>query len=339
MKTKHLLFPLCAAFSTLAFANPGPGTANDFQGRHVLILGIDGLRSDGFQTAKAPVLQNLAKTGTATMKSVAGGDLNGPTKQPTISGPGWATLLTGTYTNKHGVLGNGTNPCDQQPVPKGGSYQCKVAPHFAKYLKEAVPAASISSITSWPWIEDYFVAAQPQYFDVHTKGAGKDYIAADDDVSRQAAELLKTANPDVLFLHYSEVDGAGHSTGFSIENPAYISAIERVDGLVGQVMDAVKARPQIAKENWLVIMVTDHGGNGRSHGGQSEGERTIPMIVAGKGSSGRGIVDETPGQHVVPATIFEFLGVPVKAEWGWEPGTFGLGKPATVGTPQEKPKS
>ncbi|MFD0892883.1 alkaline phosphatase family protein [Luteolibacter ambystomatis] len=336
---KHLLVPLCALLPTLAAAAPGPGTANDFKGRHVLIVGIDGLRSDAFQAAKAPVLQNLAKTGTATMKSVAGGDLNGPTKQPTISGPGWTTLLTGTYTNKHGVVGNGTNPCDQQPVPKGGSYQSKAAPHFAKYLKEAVPSASIASITSWPWIETYMIAPQTQYFDMHVAAPGKDYLVKDEEVSRQAAELLKTGNPDVMFLHYSQVDGAGHSTGFATDNPAYLSAIEHVDGLVAQVMDAVKARPQIAKESWLVIVVTDHGGNGRSHGGQSEGERTIPMIVAGKGSSGRGIVDETPGQHVVPATVFEFLGVPVKAEWGWEPGTFGLGKPATVGTPLEKPKS
>ncbi|MGC4016291.1 MAG: alkaline phosphatase family protein [Luteolibacter sp.] len=231
-------------------------------------------------------------------------------------------------------------PSDQQPVPKGGSYQSKVAPHFAKWLKEAVPTASISSIVSWPWIETYMIAAQTPYFDVHVEAApDKDYLVKDPEVSRLAADLLKTGNPDVLFLHYSQVDGAGHSTGFSTENPAYISSIERVDGLVGEVMNAVKARPQIAKEDWLVIVVTDHGGNGRSHGGQSDGERTIPMIVAGKGSSGRGIVDETPGQHVVPATVFEFLGVPVKAEWGWEPGTFGLAKPATVGTPQGKPKS
>ncbi|BCU76784.1 alkaline phosphatase family protein [Luteolibacter sp. LG18] len=339
MKFHQVLFPLCAALSTFAMAKPGPGEGNDFHGRHVLILGIDGLRSDGLQAAKAPVLQGLARSGTSSMKAVAGGNLEDATKQPTISGPGWVTLLTGSYANKHGVVGNGTNACDQQPVPKGGSYQSKVAPHFAKWLKEAVPTASIASITSWPWIEDYLVAVQPQYFDVHTKGAGKDYLAADDDVSRQAAELLKTGHPDVMFLHYSQVDGAGHSTGFSTGNPAYLSAIEHVDGLVGQVVEAMKARPQIAKENWLVVVVTDHGGNGRSHGGQSEGERVIPMIVAGKGSSARGIVEETPGQHVVPATIFEFLGVPVKAEWGWEPGTFGLGKPATAAAPQAKPKS
>lgn len=330
---------LCALIAPLAFSKPGPGASNDFGGKRVLIVGVDGLRPDALQAAKAPVMMGFAKSGTTSMTAVAGGDLTGVTKQPTISGPGWVTLMTGTYANKHGVFGNGTNPCNQQPVPKGGSYQCEVAPHFAKRLKETVPTASVASITSWPWIEDYFVAAQPQYLDHHTKGTGDNYMVQDADVSRQAVEYLKTENPDILFLHYSQVDGAGHSTGFATGNPKYLAAIEAVDGLIGEVAAAIQKRPQIAKEDWLVIITTDHGGNGRSHGGQSEGERTIPMIVAGKGSSSRGIVAEAPGQHVLPATVLEFLGVPVKAEWGWEPGTFGLGTAAAVGAPVEKPKS
>lgn len=324
MKTNFLLFALLMIGSPLVGAAPGPGAGNDFQGKRVLIIGVDGIRPDALQAANAPVMLGMAKAGTGTMKSVAGGDLNNETKQPTISGSGWATLLTGVYTDKHGIVGNGTNAYNQQPIPKGGSYQVEVAPHFAKYLRKTVPTASFCSITSWPWIEDYFNAAQPQFLDHHTKAAGENYIEADEDVSRQAVTLLANANPDVLFLHYSQIDGAGHGTGFTPENPAYLSAIETVDALIGQVIDAVEARPQFAKEDWLYMVVTDHGGKDRAHGGQSEEERTIPMIVAGKGSSARGIVDETPGYHVVPATVFQFFGLPVKAEWAWQPGTFGL---------------
>ncbi len=274
--------------------------------------------------ANAPVMQGLMKAGTATLKAFAGGELHGVTEQPTISGPGWATLLTGIYRNRHGLEGNATHPYNQQPIPKGGSYQVEAAPHFARRLIESMPTANVASITSWPWIEDYFVAAQPQYFAYHSKGVGENYLAGDSDVSKQAVAYLSSNDPDVMFLHYSQVDGAGHASGFTPDNPGYLASIGKVDALVGQVLDAVRQRPQFAKEDWLTIMVTDHGGNGTAHGGQTEGERTIPMIISGKGSSCRGIVDEAPGQHVIPATVFQFLGVPVKAEWGWEPGTFGL---------------
>ncbi|MGC4016290.1 MAG: alkaline phosphatase [Luteolibacter sp.] len=318
------------ALAPIAWANPGPGDTNDFHGKRVLIIGIDGLRADALQEAKAPVIQSLAKSGSVTWTAVAGGAEEGPTHQPTISGPGWTSILTGTCIDKHGVSGNSTKP---------GIYQVEKAPHFAKRLKETVPTACVASIASWGWIEDYMIAAQPDVVDHHAKGSGKTYPERDADVKTQALEYLAKDNPDVLFLHFDQVDGAGHSTGFSTDNPKYMAAITSVDGLVDDVLKSIRKRPQYAKESWLVILTTDHGGRGTSHGGQSPEERTIPMIVAGKSVPKLGVSKETPGQWVVPATTFQYLGVPVKAEWGWEPGTFGLQKPAIAGGANDKPKS
>lgn len=321
---------LMLALAPLAWANPGPGASNDFQGKRVLIIGIDGLRPDALQAAKAPVIHAMAKSGVATWTAVAGGAAEGPTNQPTISGPGWTSILTGTCIDKHGVSGNSTKP---------GIYKVDVAPHFAKRLKETVPTANVASIVSWAWIEDYLIAAQSGVIDHHEKGEGKTYPERDRDVTDRAVSYLSKENPDVLFLHFDQVDGAGHGTGFSVDNPKYMDAIAATDGLVNEVMQAMRKRPQYAKENWLVILTSDHGGKNTSHGGQSPEERTIPMIVAGNLVPKLGVVKETPGQFVVPATTLQYLGVPVKAEWGWEPGTFGLSKPAVAGSVPEKPKS
>ncbi len=92
-----------------------------------------------------------------------------------------------------------------------------------------------------------------------------------------------------MFLHYSQVDGAGRAVA-SPSDPVYLASIGKVDALVGQVLDAVRQRPQFAEEDWLTIMVTDHGGNGTAHGGQTD-----TMIIFGKRQfSRRGIVDEAP---------------------------------------------
>jgi len=330
MKLSSLFFPLATCVPSLALANPGPGDANDFHGKRVLIIGVDGLRGDALKAATAPNIAALEKAGTYTFNAVAGGQLDGPTKQPTISGPGWSSILTGVCTNKHGVTSNSSKP---------GLYHVEAAPHFAKRLKETVPTASVESITSWNWIEDYFIAAQPDVINYHVKADGPEEPERDIDVKNKAVICLQKTDPDIMFLHFNQVDGAGHGTGFTPENPEYMSAITVVDGLIGEVMTAIQARPQFAKEKWMVILTADHGGKLKAHGGQSPEERTIPMIVSGALVPPLHLVTETPGQFVVPATTLQYLGVPVKPEWGWEPGTFGLGKPVMVGAPPEKPKS
>ena len=87
----------------------------------------------------------------------------------------------------------------------------------------------------------------------------------------RTVQYLAAANPDVVMVHLDQVDGAGHSSGYSPTVPAYLRAIEVVDGIVGDLLVAVNARSNIEQEDWLVIVTTDHGGNGTSHGGQSEG--------------------------------------------------------------------
>ena len=64
--------------------------------------------------------------------------------------------------------------------------------------------------------------------------------------------------------------------------PQYIEAIEEKDTQVGQMVDALKSRKNYANEDWLIMVSTDHGGLGTSHGGPSEEERTIFIVANGE---------------------------------------------------------
>lgn len=298
----------------------GPGISNDFGGKRVLIIGIDGCRSDALRLADAPNIHDLVTHGVTTWTGTAGGELGGITQQPTISGPGWTSMMTGKYLNIHGVSGNGTAAYDT-----ADGYQLSQAPHFARRLKESVPTASFSSVASWSWIEDYLVAAQPSYFGYHTKGIGSSYPVRDLDVKNKVVAHLGSANPDVLFVHFDQVDGAGHSSGFRVSNPDYMNALHTVDSHVGEIVTALKNRPQYAQEDWLIIISTDHGGtNNGGHGGQSAEERTIPIILSGKDFDQNLVDPTTVGHHAIPAIAFKHLGVSVSPSWGWEPGVFGF---------------
>jgi arylsulfatase A-like enzyme len=135
-------------------------------------------------------------------------------------------------------------------------------------------------------------------------------------------QQLKTANPDVLFVYFGNVDETGHGVAhpqgqFSPENEPYCASLAQVDTRVGQVLDALKARPKYSEENWLVLATTDHGGRETKHGNQTIEERTIWMVAnGGTVQSGRVIEDLIPQTAIAP-TVFRHLGIPVKAEWGW----------------------
>ncbi|BCU76793.1 autotransporter-associated beta strand repeat-containing protein [Luteolibacter sp. LG18] len=303
---------------------PAAPPLNLYGGKHVLVIGIDGCRADALKqqvdTGNAPNMAALVANGTVTWNAHAGGELGGPTQQPTISGPGWTSILTGTYTNLHHVVDNSSPPYDQPATT--GSYMVSQAPHFARHLVETKPGTYVSSIASWNWIEDYTVAAQPSYFGYHAKGSGSSYALRDSDVAAKAVANLASANPDVMFLHFDQCDGAGHSLGFSTSVPEYLAAITNVDTLVGNVMNAVAARPNYASEQWMVIITADHGG-------QSAGERTIAFVVSGGGVP-VGVSAASPGHGAVPATLMRYLGLSIPAAWNLAEDGFVTGPAFTA---------
>jgi predicted AlkP superfamily pyrophosphatase or phosphodiesterase len=72
-------------------------------------------------------------------------------------------------------------------------------------------------------------------------------------------------------------------------------------------------------EEWLICVVSDHGGDGTSHGMPTTGCLTIIFIVSGamvvqKGEI-PGIEDEAPSIVDMVPTIAKFFGLPPKSEW------------------------
>ena len=68
------------------------------QPRKVLIIGIDGLRTDALQQANTPNLDALIASGFYTYESWHEGI--------TVSGPSWSTIMCGVEFPKHGVTSN-----------------------------------------------------------------------------------------------------------------------------------------------------------------------------------------------------------------------------------------
>jgi hypothetical protein len=225
------------------------------QPRKVLIIGIDGLRTDALQQANTPNLDALIASGFYTYESWHQGI--------TVSGPSWSTIMTGVDFNKHGVTSNSYS---------GSNYN--TYPYFTKRAKDCLPDLYQVQIVQWaPMSDNVYNDAWDQKIKV-CDGCGANSVAA-------AQTQLQNPNLDVLFVYFDECDLTGHSTGFSPLNPAYINSIQTVDGHVGSIISALQSRPNYVAEDWIILITTDHGGIGTGHGGNTSTERKIWWIGSG----------------------------------------------------------
>jgi hypothetical protein len=231
----------------------------------VLIIGMDGLRSDCLQAAETPAIDALIANGLFSPDAL--------NNDITYSGPGWSAMLCGVWSDSHGVTNNNFMGSNFEGFPS-----------FMNRLETENPNFNTHSICHWAPINDYILGADVDEALNVTTDAG---------VAEAAVAILQNGNPHALFLHFDDVDINGHGSGFNPQTPQYMSTIETTDGFVAEVISALTARPNYTTENWLVLLSTDHGGIGLNHGGNSIEEETIFFIASGAAVSTNVILKDT----------------------------------------------
>lgn len=276
--------------------------ADDAPKKKLLVIGVDGCRFDALRTAKTPNLDRLISEGVLAEpvriypERYRGAD--------TISGPGWSSILCGVWADKHGVLNN------EFTSPNYDEY-----PHFFTLLKRARPSATTATFSDWDMIDKHITrdADVRRHFPTEVIG----YDAADVQIAKEAAKELRDGDATATFVYFGQVDENGHAHGFHPSVPEYIAAIERVDHYVGDLMRAIAARENSAKEDWLVLVTSDHGGAGTGHGGgHDDPVVAVSFIIASGKSMNEVAVDDDYGLVDVVPTGLRHLGVEMKPEWG-----------------------
>ena len=269
-----------------------------------LFVIVDGIPADVIERVNTPGIDAVVASG-SYQRAYVGGEVGLPTQSPTVSAVGYMSLLTGTWSNKHNVRANhGLEP----------NYAYWDIFRVAKHQAEPATTAIFSTWTDNRTIllGDGLPEAGGKKFDVVADGFEVDSTFAPDldDVDRIqtidlhvttiAAKSLVEVAPDLSWVYLQHTDDIGHRDG---DGPSMDGAVRWIDARVQELYSAVKAREQkAADEDWLVIVTTDHGrkpSDGKSHGGQSERERTIwiasntPRMVS-PAERGAAIVDIYP---------------------------------------------
>lgn len=221
--------------------------------KKVLIIGIDGCRSDALQFSNTPNIDALIANGFYSPDAL--------NNDITSSGPAWSSILSGVTSAKHLVTSNAFATDDFATYPT-----------IFSRVENFDPSLNTASICHWSPINTNIVQGSADFIL---------NVGSDADLSVQAVNHLTSADPDCMFIHFDDVDHAGHAYGYSITIPEYVTAIEGVDVLIGPVIAAIAARPTYGDEDWLIVLTPDHGGLGTSHGGNSIDEQRIFFIASG----------------------------------------------------------
>ncbi|WP_405492516.1 alkaline phosphatase family protein [Streptomyces sp. NBC_00096] len=236
----------------------------------VLVIGIDGTVLDRVKVADAPNLNGLMAQGLTARSTLYANPM-----AATSSGPGWSTIATGVWPDKHGVKDNSFT---------GKNYAAY--PDFLTRIENAKPALNTYAAADWEPITStdqngpIFSAKVDKRLSL--KGDRDGYGSEDPKIAAAAATELRDQNPDAAFVYFGEIDHAGHSSGAASQE--YLNTIARVDKLVGQLLTAVQARPTYGQENWKILVTTDHGHtDAGGHGGSTIQERGTFVIAKGAG--------------------------------------------------------
>jgi predicted amidohydrolase YtcJ len=261
----------------------------------VLVIGLDGVRLDVLAEAHTPHLDALAAGGLLMVAHAV---------EPTVSGPNWSSILTGVGPDKHGVLSNdfSTNAYNRYP-------------DFLTRLELANPDFRTAAVVTWPPLGSPASGGPlvgPMVDQVVLiDGDALGYTAADSLAADAAADLLRRETWDALFVYFGDIDEAGHRTdSFS---PEYRAAIETADRQVGRLLEALRTRP--AREDWLVLVTTDHGRRDDGGHGRSSAEERTSFVLASGRSAPRTPPPARPWVYDVAATALAHLGVALDPAW------------------------
>lgn len=255
---------------------------------HVLIIGIDGLSSEGVRTAATPNIHKLMDRGAWTLQSRG--------VMPTVSSPNWMSLLSGAGPEMHGVHSNEWERFNFKIAPA-----CKgpegIFPGLFGVIHAQRPKAVLAAIHDWQGFGRLVEKNSASHVQ-HVKGSP---AAAD-----AAIAYWKEHKPLLLFVHLDDVDHAGHDKSW--EGPEYKAAVEEIDRLIGKLVATMPV------EKTLVVLVADHGGTGTKHGNDTTNELETPLIFAGPGFRKGEIKTRARSIDMAP-TVVNALGLKPHACW------------------------
>ncbi len=264
--------------------------------KHVILIGLDGTGANYLSKANdIPNMERMMKEGSYTMHARC--------VRPSSSAVNWAAMIMGANPSLTGY----TEWDSKKPeIPSRVMGKYGIFPTIFEILRDQKPDSKIGVIYTWSGIG---------YLFPHEVVNKNDHTDNDSLTAANAVQYIRTDQPNLLFLHFDGIDGAGHSIGWG--TPAYYQAISKIDGYIGNIIQAVKEAGIM--KNTIILVTADHGGKGKSHGGKSIEEMEIPWIIYGKEVKKGNELKESIMTFDTAATLAYIFGLKTPQVWVGRP--------------------
>jgi arylsulfatase A-like enzyme len=261
--------------------------------RNVVLVSIDGLRPDAIDGYATPTLRRLVREGSYS--------LSARTIMPSKTLPSHTSMLSGEPPDQHGVLWNTAAGAKVDVVEFSTVFSVARA---HGYRTAAFFSKSKFSPLQRPGTLDYSQAP----------GGWFGRWSSERTVGDVRAHLEIEA-PNLLFVHLSDPDRAGHDNGWM--SAAYGRAVEATDAALGELLSA--ADRSYGTGNYSVLVTADHGGHEYDHGSSDSRDVTIPWIAWGRGVRPGALTGVRINTFDTAPTVLWLLGVQEPDSWDGSP--------------------
>ncbi|MEN8248864.1 MAG: alkaline phosphatase family protein [Bacteroidota bacterium] len=268
-------------------------SCNSEKEKRVILIGIDGLSTDGIQIANTPNLNRLIRDGAFTLKARG--------VMPTVSSPNWGSMLCGAGPEQHGITKNGWTTSNYTVEPTTADEE-GYFPSIFTLIKDQMPGARTAMFYDWEGLGDLI---NKKYIDK------VEYLSDYNEVYKQAIPYFIEEIPEFTFIYVGHVDHIGHTSQHG--SPEYYMSIEEVDERIGELLDALD-KAGLYEETHIMV-ISDHGGVGYGHGGESMAEIQIPWLIKGPGIVKNRLIDEPVNTFNTASTIAYIFGLKQHNHW------------------------
>lgn len=275
----------------------------------VILIGIDGMSIEGFQVARLPNIYGLLQQGALSLKTRG--------VMPTVSAPNWSTITMGAGPEQTGIIKNGWN-VKNEVIPPTVADKDGYFPSIFTVIRQQQPKAKTALFYDWNALADLFNLkniSKVEYFEMYEKTFGK-FIP-----------YILEERPDFAFIYIGFTDETAHEYGHL--STEYITSLEAVDNQIGTLLSRMKLNGLL--DIYTIMVITDHGFVGKSHGNVTLAEIEVPWIISGPGTLKNRLINQPNDLMNTASTIAYIMELKQPEEW--------IGRPvlgAFVGTDQSK---
>ncbi len=262
---------------------------------HVVMIGLDGLAGNRVEAADMPILKQMMAEGAWTLRARS--------ILPSSSACNWASMYMGVGPEMHGYNTWGSRTPDFPSIAVGKN---GIFPTIFTILREQRPEMRICAMFEWEVHACLIDSVAVNHYRHIPMGENKGT-----DMTNAFVDYLKSEKPQFAMAIFDSPDVEGHAEGWGSE--PYMNRLKELDAHIATIVEATKQAGTY--ENTIFMIVSDHGGIDKGHGGTTMEEMEAPLVFFGKGVKRGHKIESAVMRYDTAPTIAYIFGVEAPDVW------------------------